>query len=116
MERMISSGCQGRLRSECGDRQHPPDHLVNQPFKIAKEQQQPATTSRYGPESKWSSVREAQMKEALALVWIFIIPLIIALVKNIVIIPLIGTNIILINAIFIKTFCLNPAATAIIGS
>ena len=29
------------------------------------------------------------MKEALALVWIFIIPLIIALVKNIVIIPLI---------------------------
>ena len=55
------------------------------------------------------------MKEALALVWIVIIPLIIALVKNIVI-PLIGTQIIFINAIFIKTFCLNPAATAIIGS
>ena len=56
------------------------------------------------------------MKEALALVWIFIIPLIIALVKNIVIIPLIDTKMIFINAIFIKTFCLNPAATAIIGS
>ena len=31
---VISSGCQGWLRSECGNRQHPPDHLVNQPFQI----------------------------------------------------------------------------------
>ena len=52
------------------------------------------------------------MKEALALVWIFIIPLIIALVKNIVIFPLIGKKIIL----FIKTLCLNLAATAILGA
>ena len=99
---LISSGCQRWLRSECGNRQHPPDHLVNQPFQIAKEQKQPTTTSRFGPESKWSSVREAQMKEALALVWIVIIPLIIALVKNIVILS------------FIKTFCLNLGATAIL--
>ena len=116
---VISSGCQGWLRSECGDRQHPPDHLVNQPFQIAKEQKQPTTTSRFGPESKWSSVREAQMKEALALVWIVIIPLIIALVKNIVIFPLIeGGAIALVKNIvilsFIKTFCLNLGATAIL--
>ena len=59
------------------------------------------------------------MKEALALVWIVIIPLIIALVKNIVIFPLIeGGAIALVKNIvilsFIKTFCLNLGATAIL--
>ena len=62
------------------------------------------------------------MKEALALVWIFIIPLIIALVKNIVIIPLIEGDAlaqvknIVIFPLKIKTFCLNLSATAILGA
>ena len=65
------------------------------------------TTSRYGPESKWSPVREAQMKEALIEVKGFII--IIVIVIN-------STDMFFIIRISAVTSWLNPTATTIFAT